>query len=106
MKTGLLITARLKSKRLKKKILEPINGISIISYLVQRMQKTFLNNQIVIITSNSNQDKPLLKVSNQLKIKSFVGDPIDVLVRMYDASIKSLRVLCVIRSPDSKSNFN
>ena len=88
MKTGLLITARLKSKRLKKKILEPINGIPIISYLVQRMQKTFLNNQIVIITSNSNQDKPLLKVSNQLKIKSFVGDPVDVLVRMYDASKK------------------
>jgi spore coat polysaccharide biosynthesis protein SpsF len=88
MKTGLLITARLKSKRLKRKVLEPINSIPIISYLVERMKQQFSNDQIVIITSSSNQDKPLVEISKKLKIRSFKGDPVDVLKRMYDASKK------------------
>ena len=88
MKTGLLITARLKSKRLKRKVLEPINGIPIISYLVERMKQQFSNDQIIIITSSSNQDKPLVEISKKLRIRSFKGDPVDVLKRMYDASKK------------------
>lgn len=88
MNTGLLITARLKSKRLKRKVLEPINGIPIISYLVERMKQQFSNNQVIIITSSSNQDKPLIEIAKKLGVRSFKGDPVDVLKRMYDASKK------------------
>ena len=56
-----LITARLKSKRLKKKILLPFGEVPIITYLVRNLKRVFKNN-ITIITSKSNQDHVLEKI--------------------------------------------
>lgn len=88
MKYGILITARLKSKRLKKKIIRKINNNNLISFLIQRLKLEFSENQIILITSRANQDKKLIEISNKEKINSYVGEPKDVLKRIHDASIK------------------
>ena len=41
MKYGVLITARLKSTRLKKKLLKVINNQKMITYLIDRLKKHF-----------------------------------------------------------------
>ena len=41
MTFGILITARLKSKRLKKKIIKKINNKTLIGYLIQRLKLKF-----------------------------------------------------------------
>ena len=83
-----LITARLKSKRLKKKIIRKINKDTLISFLIKRLKSEFKNNKIILITSRSNQDKKLIDISKEEKINFFTGEPKDVLKRIYDASKK------------------
>ncbi len=88
MKYGILITARLKSKRLKKKIIRKINRHNLITFLIKRLKQEFYNKNIVLITSKSNQDKKLVDISIEEKINYFRGEPKDVLKRIYDASKK------------------
>lgn len=89
MSYGVLITARLKSKRFKKKILKKlINKKSIIEYLINNLLQKFPKNKIVLITSKSNQDKILTRIAKKFKINYYTGEPLDVLNRMYKASKK------------------
>lgn len=85
---GILITARLKSKRLKKKIIKKINDKTVIEYLISNLKKTFKSKKIVLITSKSNQDNVLTKLAKKNNIDYFCGEPKDVLKRIYDASLK------------------
>ena len=88
MKYGVLITARLKSTRLHKKVIKKINKYNIIEFLINRLKTKFDSRKIVIITSNSNQDKILEKIAFRENIKIFKGEPKDVLLRMYKAAKK------------------
>lgn len=82
-----LITARLKSKRLKKKILLPFGEVPIITYLVRNLKRVFKNN-ITIITSKSNQDHVLEKIAKNEEIGIYRGEPQDVIKRIYNAAKK------------------
>ena len=86
MKYGVLITARLKSKRLKKKLLKKIKNQNLISFLINRLKIQFPKKKIVLITSKLKQDKPLIDISKNLKINFFCGESLDVLKRIYDAA--------------------
>lgn len=89
MSYGVLITARLKSKRFKKKILKKlINNQSIIEYLINNLLQKFPKNKIVLITSKSNQDKILTNIAKKFEINYYTGEPLDVLSRMFKASKK------------------
>ena len=88
MKYGVLITARLKSKRLKKKLLKKIKNQNLISFLINRLKIQFPKKKIVLITSKLKQDKPLIDISKNLKINFFCGESLDVLKRIYDAAEK------------------
>ena len=89
MSDGVLITARLKSKRFPKKIIkEFFHGVSVIEYLINNLKKEFKNKQIVLITSKSNQDLILTKIAKNNGILFFRGDAKDVLDRMLKASEK------------------
>ena len=79
MKYGILITARLKSKRLKKKIIRKINRHNLITFLIKRLKQEFYNKNIVLITSKSNQDKKLVDISIEEFIFFFVVFRIDIL---------------------------
>lgn len=86
MKIGFLITARLKSSRLKRKILKPLNGYSVIERIIQRAKKVKDCEDIVLCTSKLNQDLPLIKTSINSNIYYYNGHADDVLQRLLDAS--------------------
>lgn len=88
MKTGFLITTRLKSKRLKRKILLPLNGYSVIERVIQRAKAVENCNKIVLCTSNFDQDLPLIQIAKKENIYYFNGHAEDVLQRLLDSCIK------------------
>ena len=109
MSSGVLITARLKSKRLPKKIIKKINEDSIIVFLIKRLKIEFKKREIVIITSNSNQDKVLEKIAYQENINIYKGHPQDVLERMYYAAKKfkfKNFVSCTADNPFTDAQFS
>ena len=58
MKVGFLITGRLKSTRLPKKLLIKIKGKSIISHMLDRLKQAKNIEEIIICTSTEDQDRP------------------------------------------------
>ena len=85
-KVGFLITGRLKSTRLPKKLLLEIKGKPILSHMIDRIKMSRSIDEIVICTSSEEQDLPLLELSNKNHVKCYRGDPDDVLKRLLDAA--------------------
>lgn len=88
MKVGFLITARLKSSRLKKKLLLPFGGENYITQLVRRLKTSAYLDEIVICTSVDDEDTPLEEVAAQENIRCYRGDREDVISRLNEARIK------------------
>lgn len=86
MKTAILITARLKSTRLPKKVLKPIQGRPMLGHMLDRLKLAESPAEIIIITSPFEQDDPLVEFAVQEGVKYFRGDPDDVLLRMKTAA--------------------
>ena len=82
MKTAILITARLKSTRLPKKVLKPILGRPMLAHMLDRLKQASCADEIIIITSPFEQDYPLVELAEHEGVKCFRGDPDDVLLRM------------------------
>ena len=86
MKIASFITARLKSKRLKRKVLLPICGKPMISHLVDRLRLSKKCEQIVLCTSTVEQDDDLEIFAAKEGIECFRGHPDDVMLRLRDAA--------------------
>jgi len=86
MKIGFIITARMKSTRLPKKIILKIKEKEIITLLIERLKKSTLIDEIIIATSTNPQDDILCKIAEREKINCFRGSEEDVLQRLYHAS--------------------
>ena len=89
MKVGVLITARLKSTRLPKKVLRPLGGRPMISHLIDRMRRVHLADTVTIITSTVEQDDELADFAADYGVGCYRGDPEDVLYRMGCAARES-----------------
>ena len=89
MKIGFLITARLKSSRLNLKLLLPLNGYTVIERVIHRAKSVIECDDIVLCTSNSSQDLPLVRIAKENNIYYFNGHPDDVLQRLLDTSLLS-----------------
>jgi len=88
MKSAILITARLKSTRLPKKIIKPIHGKPMIKHMLDRLKLAKSQNKIIICTSTFSQDDPLEKIANQENVLCYRGHPDDVLLRLTLAAEK------------------
>jgi spore coat polysaccharide biosynthesis protein SpsF len=86
MKIGFLITARLKSTRLKFKLLKQLNGFSVVERVIQRAKEVRDCEDIILCTSRINQDLPLVKTAINNNIYYYNGSSEDVLQRMLDAA--------------------
>ena len=86
MKVGYLLTGRLKSTRLPRKLLLEIKGKSVISHMLDRLKLANNVDEIIICTSTSEQDKPLGELAKENNVKCFFGDPDDVLTRLLGAA--------------------
>lgn len=86
MKTGFLITARLKSTRLPKKVILPIHGREIIRWMIDRLKLSGSIDQIVVCTSTNRQDDLLEQIADEEQVGCFRGSEEDVIKRLYNAS--------------------
>ena len=87
LKSTFIITARLKSKRLPKKLMLEISGEPLIVHMINRIKQSETVDRIVICTSKNTQDDPLEELSEREKIYCYRGSEDDVLQRLYEASI-------------------
>lgn len=86
MKMGFFITARLKSSRLRHKVLLDLNGKSIIERVIQRSKATAGLDGVVLCTSTNPQDSALYDFAQREKIQFYAGSENDVLLRLLDAA--------------------
>lgn len=86
MKIGFFITARLKSTRLKKKILLDLEGQSVLGHVIERARQVDGVDDVVVCTSTVAQDRPILDVCKQHGCYYFNGSPDDVLNRLLSAA--------------------
>ncbi len=88
MKVGYLVTGRLKSTRLPKKLLIDVKGKPVISHLLDRLKAAKKIDQIVICTSDLEQDRPLGDIAKENGVECYFGSPDDVLDRLLGAANK------------------
>lgn len=86
MKIGFFITARLKSTRLKQKILLPLNGQAILDHVIERCKAVKGIDGVVLCTSTNSQDSKLYNYALKHQIEFYPGSEDDVLSRLEDAS--------------------
>jgi spore coat polysaccharide biosynthesis protein SpsF len=86
LKVGYLVTARLKSTRLPRKLLLKIKEKSVISHMLDRLKLANNVDEIIICTSTEDQDRPLGDLAKENNVKCFFGNPDDVLTRLLGAA--------------------
>ena len=86
MKIGFFITARLKSTRLKKKILLDLEGRSVLGHVIERAKRVDGIDDVVVCTSTVAQDRPILDICHKHGCYYFNGSPDDVLNRLLSAA--------------------
>ena len=86
MKTAFLITARLKSTRLPKKMLLEVAGKPLKVHMLDRIKNATSIDKIIICTSTNPQDDPLEEIAAQEQVSCFRGSEEDVLVRLLEAA--------------------
>ena len=86
MSTAILVTARLKSTRLPRKVLKPILGRPMLGHLLDRLKQARRPERIIICTSPLEEDHPLVDLAAQESVVCFQGDPDDVLLRLTTAA--------------------
>lgn len=88
MKVGFLITARLKSSRLPKKLLLPFGDANYVTQMIRRLKTSDHLDKIVLCTSVDNEDSPLEELARQEEIECYRGDREDVISRLNEARIR------------------
>ena len=86
MNTSFLITARLKSTRLPKKILLEVAGKPLIVHMLDRIKQAASIDKIIICISTNPQDDPLEKIAAQENVFCYRGSEEDVLARLLEAA--------------------
>lgn len=88
MKVAILVTARLKSTRLPRKVIKPIHGRPMIAHMLDRLKLAQRPSDIIICTSPLEQDDPLVEIAQQEGVQCYRGDPDDVLLRLTNVAEK------------------
>jgi len=82
----IFIPVRLNNTRLPQKAMRPINGKPIIKYLIERLQSTKKIRNIVVCTTTSASDNPLVEYLEKEEILVFRGSEKDILARYLDTA--------------------
>lgn len=88
MNADIFIPARLDSKRLPEKHLLQINGKPILKYLIERLQTSKKIRNIIVCTTNSPTDEPLVNFLEHESIMYFRGSENDILDRFLKTATK------------------
>ncbi|MGL5329036.1 MAG: cytidylyltransferase domain-containing protein, partial [Peptostreptococcaceae bacterium] len=85
-KIVVIIQARMGSTRLPGKVLKYIKGKSILEHVVRRVKQCKKIDEIVIATTNLEQDNQIVNLSKELGTIAFRGSELDLLSRYYNAA--------------------
>ena len=96
MKYLVLIQARCGSSRLPGKIMKQFSGKTDLQWVIERVQRSRLIEEAMVITSIEKEDLQVVKLCAELSVRVFVGSEQDVLDRYYQAA-KLLNPEYVIR---------
>lgn len=80
-----IIQARMGSKRLPGKVLSHLSGKPLLEHLINRLRVSKEIDQIVVATSTSDIDKPIIELAKKLDVECYKGSEDDVLNRYYEA---------------------
>ena len=86
-KIGFVIIGRLKSKRLPNKLLKKIGKKSVLEHSIDRAKKIKIIKNIILCTSKLKQDDKITQIAKKKKIDVYRGHQIDVVERIYYASL-------------------
>jgi spore coat polysaccharide biosynthesis protein SpsF len=92
-----LIQARVKSTRLPRKVLLPVEDRLLIEHVIERLKRTRVPDEILVCTSTHPDDRVLTEIAGRNKIGWFAGSEEDVLDRFIQAAEKS-RADVVVRT--------
>jgi glutamate-1-semialdehyde 2,1-aminomutase len=88
MKVLAIVQARMGSSRLPGKVMKEIGGLPVIEILLSRLSKSKLLDEIVVATTKSEDENPLIKHLKKLKYLYYQGSEHDVLDRFYQTAKK------------------
>ena len=84
---GVIIQARMGSRRFPGKVLETIiDDVSLLEFLFKRVKKSIKINKIIVATTDQILDDEIVKIAQNSCIEVFRGDENDVLKRYYEAA--------------------
>ena len=83
-----VIQARMGSTRLPGKVMFKLGNLTILEWVVRAVRKIKDISNIIIVTTNLNEDNVIEKFSRKKKINFFRGDKDDVLKRIFKATEK------------------
>lgn len=86
MKIGILVQARMSSKRLPGKVLKPVRDRPLIDYLWTRLKQVETADVLALITSTSDDDDELAQFGEKCGLEVFRGDLHDVAKRFMEAN--------------------
>ncbi|HPG30301.1 MAG TPA: glycosyltransferase family protein [bacterium] len=88
MKISGIIQARTGSKRLPRKMLMEISGHKIIEWVIERVKLSRKLDEVILATSDKENDDVLARIAEEHRIKTFRGSENDVLNRYYECAKK------------------
>ncbi len=86
MKTVITIEARMRSTRLPGKVLKPILGRPMLALMIERLQRVWQADEIVVATTEKPADDPITNLAQRLGVSWFRGSEEDVLDRVLKAA--------------------
>ncbi|MGI6417958.1 MAG: cytidylyltransferase domain-containing protein [Thermoguttaceae bacterium] len=96
MRVVAIIQARMGSTRLPGKVLEDLGGRTMLSRVVRRTRRSTALGEVVVATSTSVQDDPIVAECRRLGVECFRGSEADVLDRYFGAA-EAYRAETVVR---------
>ena len=96
MKYAAMIQARCGSSRMPNKVLKEISGKPELQWVIERVRRSRLMDEVIVVTSIEKDNLPLIKLCAELGVRVFAGSEEDVLDRYYQAA-KLLKPEYVVR---------
>jgi len=97
MKIGVVIQARMGSARLPGKVLKELEkGYTVLDFVISQIKCCESIDEIIVATTNLDEDDQMKKVIKKNKVKFFQGNPYDVLDRYYQCA-KRFHLTSIVR---------
>lgn len=96
MNNAVIIQARVGSTRLHAKVLKELGGKTVLEHVIERIKQAETIDNIIIATTEKEEDKVIVDLSNKLNVDCFCGSENDVLDRYYQAA-KNNNVKNIVR---------